>query len=400
MGVKPASRNPWLMLAIASLSNLALYVIIFGVPPIITRLVSEMGITHEQAGLLMTVSLLTYCLGSVLGGFLSDTFGAKRVVASGLLLASLAGYFFTRTDSFPLMVALRMLVGLGAACVFAPGLKFILASLPREVSGMGMGWYMISINAGVAAPLLVTPLMMASYGWEAPLQLYGLFGALVALLFWWLAREAAPTAPVRPSQPGGSEGQAGRFWSLPLILVSVASLLRMSQTYGVLTWIPPFLTETLRFSPAEVATAATILSLSNVPALLFAGWLSDKIQQKVTLAIIGLLLSSSAVMLAWLETAPFWPVTALMFMIGFGSGISSVPIFALPALSVHRSQVGRATGFASTITFAGPIFTAYLGGYVVTATGEYSLAFLAFGLVTLVAAAVLLPLVRSFTPRW
>lgn len=388
------------MVSVASLANLALYIIIFGVPPIITRLVGEMGITHEQAGLLMTATLLTYCLVSVVGGALSDKFGARPVVAAGLLLASTSGYLFTWTDSLPLMVTLRLLVGVGAACVFAPGLRFLLASLPKEISGAGMSGYMVSINAGAAAPLLLTPLLVAAYGWHLLLQAYAIFGGMITVLFWWVAQEKPPSVQAAVASSGAAGAGGGGFWSVPLVMVSLASLLRMSQTYGMLTWIPAYLTETLRFSPPEIAVVTTVLSLSPVPALVLSGWLSDRTRNKPALAIAGLLISSFAVLLAWQGIASFWLVTAVSFSAGFGMGISSIPIFALPAMTVPPSHVGRATGFASTMTFAGPIFTAYLGGYIVTATGDYGLAFLVFGLVPIAAALVLAPLVRSFKPRW
>ncbi len=399
-GPKVGYRNPWLMVAVASLANLALYIVLFGVPPIITSLVKDPGLTHEQAGLLMTVSLAAYCVCSVIGGILSDRLGARPVVSSGLLLASVAGYLFTWTDSFFLMLVFRTLVGVGAACVFAPGLRFILASVPKEISGVGMSWYMISINAGAAVPLLVTPLMTSAYEWEVLLQVYALFGGLIAVLFWCVAQETPPSGLRASVASGLSQGKTMGFWSLPLLLVSVASLLRMSQTYGILTWAPAYLSEAVKFSPAEVATAMTVLSMSPVPALLVGGWLSDRTSRKVTLAIGGLLISSSAVLLAGLHGGSFGVVTAVAFATGFGAGISSVPIFSLPAMAVSPSHVGRATGFVSTMTFAGPILTAYLGGYVVTATGKYDLAFLAFGLAPALAALMLAPLVKSFRPRW
>lgn len=392
--------RPWLMVGIASLANFALYVIIFGAPPVIPVMVAETGITHQQAGLLMTVTLAAYCVCSLLGGFLSDRFGARPVLTLGLLLASAAGFFFALTDNFVVMVVLRTLVGVGAACVFAPGLRFLLATLPREISGRAMGWYMIAINTGVAAPMMITPLVMVNYGWRLPLELYGLAGGLVAGLFWWVAREARPGSPGSESAPPAAAGAAQPFLSLALVLVALASLMRMSQTYGVVTWTPAYLMETLQFSAPEIALATAVLSLSNVPALLFAGWLSDRTERKVLLAIVGLAISALGVVLAWVHSAPVWFITAVMFATGFGTGISSVPIFALPAMTVSRSHVGRATGFASTFTFAGPILTAYLGGLIKTSTGEYDLAFLVFGLAPAAGIVVLLPLLKGFKPRW
>ncbi|MDP2661166.1 MAG: MFS transporter, partial [Dehalococcoidia bacterium] len=171
---KTGHANPWLMVAIASLANFALYIIIFGVPPVIPSLV-QLGLTHEQAGLLMTVTLATYCVCSLLGGALADAFGARPVLTLGLLLASVSGYLFTVTDNFLLMVALRALVGVGSACVFAPGLRFLLAALPKGISGVGIGWYMIAINVGVATPMFLTPLVMDQFGWHGPLAVFAAF---------------------------------------------------------------------------------------------------------------------------------------------------------------------------------------------------------------------------------
>ncbi len=398
--VQVSRANPWLMVAIASLANFALYVIIFGVPPVIVRVVNDLGVTHAQAGLLMTITMATYCIFSLPGGLLSDRFGARPVLTLGLLLASVSGFLFTLTDNFLLMMILRGLVGVGCGCVFTPGLRFLIGNLPKEISGVGLGWYMIAINTGVAAPMLLTPLIMDANGWQMPLQLYAAVGGLFAVVFWWLAQEATPARATTPAESQAAGTAVGGFWSLALILVAVASLMRMSQTYGVLTWTPSYLNETLHFSPFEIAFATTVLSMSNVPALLIGGWLSDRTNRKVLLAIAGLAISVIGVSLTWMHVAPFWVVTGVLFAIGFGTGISSVPIFALPAMTVPRSHVGRATGFTSTLTFAGPILTAYLGGLIKTGTGEYDLAFLVFSLAPAVGIIALLPLARSFRPKW
>jgi MFS family permease len=156
--------TPWLMASMASLVVLALYVTIFTVPPVISTLVHDLDITHEEAGLLMTVYLVVYCLGSLVAGFLSDRFGAKPVMASGLLLASIAGYFFASNVSYPLMLLSRVIIGWGAAFVYAPGLKFVLAWLPADRATTGVAWYSMALAVGSGIPMLLTPILMVSYG--------------------------------------------------------------------------------------------------------------------------------------------------------------------------------------------------------------------------------------------
>ena len=125
--VKPGYRSPWLMVAVASMAVLALYVVLFGVPPIIPTLVSDVGMTHEQAGLLMTVSMLTYCLGSVLGA----TFGAVFITLLPELLKlaiDAVGGWLPVENIFP---ALREIIF---------GLLIVLFLL-REPEGLAKLWW-------------------------------------------------------------------------------------------------------------------------------------------------------------------------------------------------------------------------------------------------------------------
>lgn len=122
--------SSWFSVTLSLLSLVALYINIFSIPPITLLLIRETGITHFQAGMLMTVYTVSYCVGNIFAGMLSDKYGAKIIMVSGLLLAFFSSMMFTSTNSFHVMLVSRGLIGLSAASMTSPCMIYLLSFLP------------------------------------------------------------------------------------------------------------------------------------------------------------------------------------------------------------------------------------------------------------------------------
>jgi len=111
--------------------------------------------------------------------------------------------------------------------------------------------------------------------------------------------------------------------------------------------------------------------------------------------MIGLLISLTAISSIWFAGASFLMITIGCLVIQWGVNMAIGPFLTLPAMSVPPSMAGKATGMASTCALAGPIVSTYLGGYIVTATKSYNLAFIIFALAGLIAFVFCIP-VRKY----
>ena len=130
-----------------------------------------------------------------------------------------------------------------------------------------------------------------------------------------------------------------------------------------------------------------VLSFGGIPASLTGGWLADKTKKRILVIMIGLLISLTSILPIWFPGALFLIITIGCFVIQWGVNMVIGPFLTLPAMSVPPSMAGKATGYATTWAFAGPIVSTYLGGYIVTASKSYNFAFIIFALAGLAAFA-------------
>jgi MFS transporter, DHA2 family, methylenomycin A resistance protein len=159
---------------------------------------------------------LTFASALLLAGGLGDRLGAKRVFSSGLALFTVASLLCGLAPTVGLLIAARMLQGLGAALFMPSSLALLARAYPearRRAQAIGV-WSALTAIAGGSGPL-VGGLLTSTLGWRSiylvnlPL---GVAGIVLTARF------------VRPSL-----ARSGRNLDLPAQLVAALSL-------GALTW--------------------------------------------------------------------------------------------------------------------------------------------------------------------
>ncbi|PIE09294.1 MAG: MFS transporter [Rhodobacterales bacterium] len=127
------------------------------------------------------------------------------------------------------------------------------------------------------------------------------------------------------------------------------------------------------FPPLPSATAYGLLSLVNLIGMIAAGWLTDRVDRPLLLAVIYMLRALTFVLLG---SIPGTSIDMLfLFAILFGAvDYATVPVTAsLVASHVGIKMMGLAMGLISAGHAIGGAMGAYAGGYVFTATQTYSL---------------------------
>ncbi len=100
-------------------------------------------------------------------GALGDRFGRRRLLASGLVifgLAALGGTFATTPTQ---LIAVRALMGLGAAAVMPTTLSVITTSFPEEERPRAIGAWVGMAGAGAIIGLLFTATLLSFFSWPS-----------------------------------------------------------------------------------------------------------------------------------------------------------------------------------------------------------------------------------------
>lgn len=139
------------------------------------------------------------------------------------------------------------------------------------------------------------------------------------------------------------------------------------------------------FPPLQSATAYGVLSLVNLFGMIGAGWLTDRVNRPMLLALIYLMRAMTYIILINL---PGTSIEVLfLFAILFGIvDYSTVPVTAsLAASHIGIRVMGQAMGMISAGHALGSALAAFLGGYLRDTTGSYEMLWL--GSIWLLAGA-------------
>ena len=146
-------------------------------------------------------------------------------------------------------------------------------------------------------------------------------------------------------------------------LLAVASLFADISTEMLYPILPVFLTQTLHASGSIVGIVDGVALATQNIVQGFSGWLSDRMQKRKSIALVGYTLSALAKPLTGLATA--WPaVLGARFLDRVGAGTRSAPRDALIASSVAEEDRGRAFGLEGVGdnlgAFLGPLLAVVL----------------------------------------
>ena len=146
-------------------------------------------------------------------------------------------------------------------------------------------------------------------------------------------------------------------------LLAFASLFADISTEMLYPVLPVFLTQTLHASGSVLGLVEGVAQAAQNIVQGFSGWLSDRLQKRKPIALIGYLLAAVSKPLIGLSTA--WQgVLGARFLDRLGAGMRSAPRDALIASSVDEAHRGKAFGLEgigdNAGAFLGPLLAVLL----------------------------------------
>jgi predicted MFS family arabinose efflux permease len=384
-----------MLIAIINLAGFLAFAKVSEIPPIIPLLSVDLKVSYQSLGLLMTAYTVTRLIGSPVIGWLSDKWGPISIVGVGLLFLGIFGVLPTSTTSYGLMVAFIVPLMFGISGISIAGFHAMTKIMPGSKTGLGIGVFDAAVSLGSAGALLFTPILSDRYGWRWTLRLSSFFGFVLLVPLLYTLRQNRGLARANSLDATATVTYHESFLKTAVILLFAAMGLMYFQGYGMFTWIPPYLKDVLHYSSSDVGATSTLLSVLAIPAAIIAGRLGKSFRSMVYVSVSGALISGIGILL--LVVRHGWSKEVVAFLIGlmsWGRTQATVPIISLVALTTPRKSAGKALGQAFAIGYAGATLSAYLGGYLITRTQNYELAFVVFAVSTFMAAFVIMQMSR------
>ncbi len=317
-------------------------------------LTDEFALQARDLGLLAGGYFLGFALTQLPMGSWLDRYGPKRVIVAFLTVAVLGCLMFSMATQFALLLAARVLTGVGvSACLMAP-LTGYRRWFDPALQLRGNAWMLMVGSLGLIAATLPVHWLLPLWGWRP------LFWVLAAAVLVAMAGIAwvAPGWRHDQSQATGATAPAGYadVWRHPFFrqLVPIGFFNYGGFVAMQTLWIVPWLTRVAGQSPGE---AAQSLFWINV-ALLASYWLWGLANPLLTrrgipaarLLAWGLPLSMAALAMI-LIAGPAAGTGAWMLFCVFSTVITLTQ--PAVALALPAGLTGRALSAYNLVLFAG-----------------------------------------------
>ena len=322
----------------------------------LTAISADLNLTPGQAGSLVTWTLIGAVFGGIVFGALSDRYGRIRVLTWTIVLfAVFTGLCAFATGYWDLLVY-RTIAGIGLGGEFGIGMALAAEAWParhraRVSSYVALGW-----QVGVLGAALLTPLLLPLIGWRGMF----LVGVIPALVAWFIRHKIhEPEVFVRkPAAPKASRFEAFRLLvkdkataKVSLGVIVLTSVQNFGY-YGIMIWMPSFLSKQLGFSltKSSMWTAVTIVGMMS--GIWIFGQLADRIGRQPSFLLFQLGAVIMVLTYAQLSDpiAMLWAGAVLgMFVNGMMGGYGAVMSEAYPTEARATAQnvlfnIGRGGG--------------------------------------------------------
>lgn len=344
---------------------------------------------------LATVGLVTLAYNGMASvsqpffGWLVDRTGTRL---TGLSLAWTALTFSATgfAPSFPALLAIAAVAGLGSGAFHPFGAMAVSAVLPRLRRNTGMSIYVVAGTFGVALGPLIG---IAAFG------LLGIHGTAL-LVIPGLTFAAVLVYLMRGTPVGGSLKRAGAAAGgrVPVLLLAAVIGIMMSRSWTVLvleTYTPTFYRE-LGYPASFYGPLATTIVLASAAGTVGVGSLADRYGRRA-LILITLVLSAPVIILYAAFTGPIGFLTgALVGLLAASSG----PLMLLMAQQLLSARAGLASGLVLGIGFVAGAIGVPVTGAVADLVGlRTAIALQAVIVVLTIPVALLLPSERELERR-
>ncbi|MBK7778403.1 MAG: MFS transporter [Sandaracinaceae bacterium] len=247
------------------LSSLGTSIANVALPTLVQELASSFGAVQW-----VVLAYLFAITGSLLvAGRLGDMLGRKRLLRAGLLLFTAASVLAGLAPTLAVLVAARVLQGLGAAVMMALTVAFVTELVPKTETGRAMGWLGTTSAIGTALGPSLGGLLIDLAGWRAIFLLNLPLGAAALLL----VQRYLPVDPTRPSEARVRFNVLGMLASFrdPRLRASLVANLLVSAVLMATMIVGPFyLSIALALGTRDVglvmSVGPAVAALTGVPA--------------------------------------------------------------------------------------------------------------------------------------
>lgn len=307
--------------------------------------IPHFGMNYAEVGALGAIFYAISGIGQTAAGFAVDRFGARPVLAFGLLSAASAFALIAGLAlGFWSLVPMVALAGIGN-CVFHPADFAILNAsvnarrLGRAYSVHGLGGTLGWVPAAPAMYFLANAL-----GWQAAALIASAAGFIVAAA---VASQGGVIVDHRAARAGKRANpiEFSALLTAPILICMLYFAFIAVTVVGIQQFAVPALRQMFPLALEAAAAALAALLIGSAVGVVFGGWIADRAPRHDVVAALGLL--AAGVLTAIIATGgiPAGLVLPVMALTGFAGGLTGPSRDMIVRGATPPGASGRVFGF-------------------------------------------------------
>lgn len=238
-------------------------------------LVTELGLTAADLGLLTGVYFLAFSAVQIPAGILIDTYGPARVNAVMMTIAAVGTVVFGLAEGLAGLLVGRALVGIGVSVCLGSALKALAQVFPLSRLPLING--LVMAVGGMGGVFVGTPLiwLLEWTDWRSVSVSLAFLTVVVAAMIWFGGRSPIALPRQRPSLVEQWRGTLqimtdASFWQLASLSVVTGGVFYAVQSL----WVAPFLQEVGGHTATSSAALVSMLGAAMVGGNILLGWMA------------------------------------------------------------------------------------------------------------------------------
>jgi len=387
-----------------------------GISVFFKDLAAELGISRAITSLAAGIGRLEGGVTSPLTGWLSDRFGPKWIIFTGICIAGTGMILMNFINSvMTYMIVWGLIIGVGLNIGLTVAVDKALNDWFIAKRGLAQGTKFALIGVGSIIVLPIVTFLVTQFGWRTTCLIWGCFMLTCSPLALVFVRQKRPEFygllpdGIKPAFTGENQSAVNddespnpdsdlfepefsfkqaiktkAYW-----ILAIGFGVQMLIMGGINIHLIPYLTD----SGIDRVTAGGMMSFMvffTIPSRFFSGVAADRVgKNRLNFLLAGGFLIQTIALTILLLGHDLWAVYVFLALYGFASG-AGTPLFILN-FGRYFGRKAFGTIFGSSIAVRAPValIAPVFSGWIFDVTGSYNIAFTVFTVFAAVTALLM-----------
>lgn len=354
----------------------------------------RIGLSFDQVGFLGALFYAVSGFGQTAAGFAVDRFGARPILAAGLLMLGVSLGLFAFVHSFAGFAAIAVLGGLGNSVFHPADFALLNASIDQKRLGRAFSVHGLGGSLGWAAG----PAMYFLDGAVGPANtaLLGAIPGLVLSVLVWGHRDSLVDHRIKARAAAAGPSPWSLFIQPSILLCLVFFALVAANTVGIQQFAVPAFQSMFGVTQSYAALCLIVFVVGSASGMLLGGYFADRMSRHERVAAVGLVGAAAfTVPIAMLSVTPAL-LPFLLFGAGFAGGTTNPSRDMIVRQATPPGASGKVYGFVYSGLDIGSFLAPLVFGQAMSLGHPATMFWIAIGLY--LANATLVTVIRQTSP--